>query len=150
MDEAYGGPPNPCARDIASSIRPHQELLMSTESVARRLVQLCREGKFGQALDELYASNARSIEPEGMASGPLGSAEGLQALREKGKRFEDSYTEVHALTVSDPLIAGPFFTLVMGFDATYKQGGRRALSEICVYEVVNDKIVREQFFYPTA
>lgn len=121
---------------------------MSTESVARRLVQLCREGKFDQAQEELYAGDARSIEIDGM-TGPLGSVEGLDAIREKGRRFTASYTEVHAIEVSEPLIADPFFSLVMGFDATYKQGGRRALSEICVYEVANDKIVREQFFYST-
>ena len=120
---------------------------MSTESVARRLVELCREGKFNQAQDELYAPNARSIEVDGM-TGPLGSVDGLEAIREKGRRFSDSLTEIHAVEVGDPLIAEPFFSLVMGFDATYKEGGRRVLREICVYEVANDKIVREQFFYP--
>lgn len=120
---------------------------MSTESVARRLVELCREGKFNQAQDELYAPHARSIEVDGM-TGPLGSVDGLEAIREKGRRFSDSLTEIHAVEVGDPLIAEPFFSLVMGFDATYKEGGRRVLREICVYEVANDKIVREQFFYP--
>ena len=119
---------------------------MSTESVARRLVQLCREGKFDEAQEELYAPDARSIEMEGM-SGPLGSVEGLEAIREKGRKFTQSYTEMHGVEVSDPLIADPFFSLVMGFDATFKEGGRRAMREICVYEVKNDKIVREQFFY---
>ncbi|MBM0106775.1 nuclear transport factor 2 family protein [Steroidobacter sp. S1-65] len=119
---------------------------MSTESVARRLVQLCREGKFDGAQDELYAPDARSIEMEGMI-GELGSVQGLEAIREKGRKFSESYTEVHGVEVSDPLIADPFFSIVMAFDATFKEGGRRAMREICVYEVRNDKIVREQFFY---
>ena len=119
---------------------------MSTESIARRLVQLCREGKFDEAQEELYAADARSIEIDGM-TGPLGSVQGLDAIREKSRQFAASITEVHGVEVSDPLIAEPFFSLVMGFDATYKEGGRRALREICVYEVANDKIVREQFFY---
>lgn len=123
---------------------------MSTESVARRLVQLCREGQFDQAQHELYASNARSIEPEKMASGPLGNVSGLEAIREKGRAFMDGITDIHGVTVSEPLVAGPFFSVVMGFDATYKQGGRRAMSEICVFEVADDRIVLEQFFYPTA
>ena len=123
---------------------------MSTESVARRLVQLCREGKFNEAQDELYAANARSIEPEKMASGPMGSVSGLEAIREKGRLFMESLTDIHGVTVSDPLVAGPFFSVVMGFDATYTQGGRRLMNEICVFEVANDKIVLEQFFYPTA
>ena len=119
---------------------------MNTAAVARRLVQLCREGKFNEAQNELYSSDARSIEPEGM-SGPLGSVQGMEAIREKGRRFEESLVQIHGVTCSDPLVADPFFSVVMGFDATYKEGGRRALEELCVYEVRDGKIVREQFFY---
>ena len=119
---------------------------MNTDAVARRLVQLCREGKFNEAQNELYAPDARSIEPEGV-SGALGSVQGMAAIREKGKRFEESITQIHGATCSDPLVADPFFSLVMGLDATYKEGARRAMEEICVYEVRNGKIVLEQFFY---
>jgi hypothetical protein len=131
---------------IARAIRQPEEAVMNTETIARRLIQLCREGKFSEAQSELYTQNARSIEMEG-ASGPLGSVEGLAAIREKGRRFDESYTEIHSFTCSDPLVAGAFFSVVMGLDATYKEGGRRAMEEVCVYEVANDKIVREQFFY---
>lgn len=74
----------------------------------------------------------------------------MEAIREKGRKFDESLTKVHSITCGDPLIAGSFFALRMDLDATYKEGGRRAMSELCVYEVVNDKIVREQFFYATA
>src|SRR5688572_20479754 len=120
---------------------------MSTGTVARRLIELCRAGEFNRALDELYADDARSIEMEGKESGALGNAEGLAAIRRKGQAFEASCIKVHSVLVSDPLIAGPFFTIAMGLDATYKDGARREMKEVCVYEVRNDKIVREQFFY---
>jgi SnoaL-like domain len=120
---------------------------MSTGNVARRLIELCRAGKFDRAVDELYAKDARSIEMDEMSAGPFGNVEGLDAIKQKGKRFENGLAEVHGITVSDPLIAGPFFTIALGFDATYKEGGRRAMKEVCVYEVRDDKIVREQFFY---
>jgi hypothetical protein len=120
---------------------------MSTGNVARRLIELCRDGHFDRAVEELYARDARSIEMDGMGNGPLGNVDGLDAIKQKGKRFENSVAEVHGITVSEPLIAGPFFTIAMGFDATYKEGGRRAMKEVCVYEVRDDKIVREQFFY---
>jgi hypothetical protein len=122
---------------------------MSIESVASRLVQLCREGKFNEAQEELYAANVRSIEMEQMATGPLGSASGFEAIREKARRFDESVSAVHSITVSEPLIAAPFFTFVLGLDATFKEGGRRVMNEICVYETLGDKIVREQFFYAT-
>jgi SnoaL-like domain len=120
---------------------------VTTGTVARRLIELCRAGQFGAALDELYSDDARSIEMDPMSSGPLGNAEGLTAIRRKGKAFEEECVEVHSITVSDPLIAGQFFTIAMGLDATYRSSGRRAMKEVCVYEVRDDKIVREQFFY---
>jgi hypothetical protein len=46
------------------------------------------------------------------------------------------------------LIAGDFFSIAMGIDATWKQGGRNSLEEICVYRVRDGKIVLEQFFDP--
>ena len=120
---------------------------MSTGNVARRLIELCRVGQFDRAVEELYARDARSIEMDGQGDGMLGNAEGLDAIKQKGKRFENSVAEIHGITVSDPLIAGSFFTIAMGFDATYKEGGRKAMKEVCVYEVREDKIVLEQFFY---
>ena len=119
---------------------------MSTGTVARRLIELCRAGQFNRALDELYAEDARSIEVSG-SDDKSGNVIGLAAIRRKGKEFQENCTQLHSVLVSDPLIAGPFFTIALGVDATYKDGSRRALKEVCVYEVRNDKIVREQFFY---
>jgi hypothetical protein len=115
---------------------------MSTGRVARRLIELCRAGQFDRAVDELYAENARSIEPDGA----LG-AQGLPAIRLKAKTFQNNWLQVHSVLVSDPLIAGPFFTIALGLDATHRDGRRRALNEVCLYEVRDGKIVREQFFH---
>lgn len=121
---------------------------MNTQQVADRLVELCRRGEFTKAQDELYAQEAVSLEPEGAPAGALGNARGLDAIREKGKAFDQTYETIHDVTVSDPLVAGEYFSIVMGLDATWKQGGRYAMEEICVYRVRNGKIVLEQFFYP--
>ncbi len=120
---------------------------MNTQQVANRLVELCRRGEFTKAQEELYAAEAVSLEPEGAPSGALGNARGLDAIREKGKAFDQTYETIHGITVSEPLVAGEFFSLVMGLDATWKQGGRYAMEEICVYRVRDGKIVLEQFFY---
>ena len=42
---------------------------MSTEAIAKRLVELCREGKYEQAQRELFAKDAVSVEPEGLPPG---------------------------------------------------------------------------------
>ena len=120
---------------------------MNTQQVAKRLVELCRIGRFSQAQEELYGDDAASLEPPGSPSGPLGSVRGKDALREKSKAFDATYETIHGITVSDPLVAGNFFSVTMGMDVTWKQRGRAAIEEICVYEVRNGKIVLEQFFY---
>lgn len=121
---------------------------MDTQQIANRLIELCRRGEFSKAQEELYAEDAVSLEPEGAPAGPLGSVRGLDAIREKGKAFDQTYETIHGITVSDPLIAGEYFSVVMGLDATWKERGRYSMDEICVYRVRNGKIVLEQFFYP--
>ena len=120
---------------------------MNTEEVANRLVELCRAGKYEQAQEELYAEDAVSIEMEGMSGGSLGNARGLDAIREKGRKWAGNIVEMHGGSVGDPIIAGNWFSLVMGIDATYKDMGRVDMKEICVYGVRDGKIVHEQFFY---
>ena len=122
---------------------------MNTKQVADRLVELCRAGKYEQAQEELYAEDAVSIEMEGMSGGSLGNATGLDAIREKGRKWADNIVEMHDGSVGEPVIAGNWFSLVMGIDATYKDRGRMDMQEICVYGVRDGKIVHEQFFYDT-
>ncbi len=120
---------------------------MNTQQVAHRLVELCRAGKYEQAQEELYAEDAVSIEMEGMSGGSLGNATGLEAIREKGRKWADNIVEMHGGSIGEPVIAGNWFSLVMGIDATYKDMGRVDMQEICVYGVRDGKIVHEQFFY---
>ena len=120
---------------------------MNTEDIARRLVQLCREGKYEQAQEELYADNAVSIEMDGLPEGALGNAQGLPAIREKGRRWRESIEAIHAAEMSDPLIAGHWFSVSSRIDATYKGMGRMDMREIAVYRVRDGKVVHEQFFY---
>lgn len=120
---------------------------MNTEAVAKRLVELCRQGKYEQAQDELYADDAVSVEMEGLPPDALGNVKGMDAIREKGRRFNESIETVHGGSVGDPIVAGNWFSLVMSMDATFKGRGRIEMNEICVYQVRDGKIVHEQFFY---
>ena len=119
---------------------------MSTEAIAKRLVAMCRHGQFAEAQHELYAKDAVSIEPEGAPPGPMGNAQGLEAILKKGREFSAMIEQLHSNVVSEPLVAGHWFSVTMTLDATFKGRGRMTMSEICVYHVKNDKIVREQFF----
>jgi hypothetical protein len=120
---------------------------VNTEAVAKRLVELCRQGKFEDAQNELYSNDAVSIEMEGLPAGSIGNAKGLDAIREKGRQFNAGIEAVHGGSVSDPIVTGNWFSIVLTMDATFKGRGRVNMEEICVYQVRDGKIVREQFFY---
>ena len=113
---------------------------MTTHEVANRLVELCRQGKIEEAQQELFADNIVSIE------GPR-VAEGMDAIKEKSKLFMSMVEEFHGSVISEPLIAGKYFSLAWSMDATMKERGRMNMEEICVYKVENGKIVSEQFFF---
>jgi hypothetical protein len=120
---------------------------MNTEAVAKRLVELCRKGEYEQAQRELYAQDAVSIEMPGAPAGALGDAKGLEAIFEKGRQFAAMVEAVHANEVSDPLVAGHWFSVTMTMDVTFKGRGRVQMAEIGVYHVRDGKVACEQFFY---
>ena len=120
-------------------------LTMKTNDIAARLVAFCREAKWEAAQKELYADDAVSIEAQ---ASPAFAKEtkGLAALLEKGRKFGAMIEKVHSLTVSDPLVADDSFVCLMSMDVTMKGQSRTKMSELCVYEVKEGKIVSEQFF----
>ncbi|MCB0550157.1 MAG: nuclear transport factor 2 family protein [Phaeodactylibacter sp.] len=117
---------------------------MTTQEIANRLVELCRQGQNMKAIEELYAPDVQSVE----AAGEPREVKGLEAVKGKSEYFANTM-EVHDMKVSDPLVGGAHFAVTMYMDATDKPTGKREeMTEVCVYEVKGGKIVREQFFYP--
>ncbi|WMX13721.1 MULTISPECIES: nuclear transport factor 2 family protein [unclassified Aureispira] len=118
---------------------------MTTQEVANRLIELCREGKYEQAVKELYSPDIVSVEPEGM---PDHIVQGLDAIAKKGERFQDMLEKINSSTITDPIVAENFFSCGMYMNVVMK-GMTQAIDmdEICVYTVNNGKIVKEEFFY---
>lgn len=116
---------------------------MTIQEVANRLVELCRQGKYSEALSELYSENAVSLE----SGGPMPKVEGIAAIQQKGEKFNEMIEEFYGGDVSEPIIADDFFSVMMSLDVKYKGQERSNSSEICVYEVKDGKIISEQFFY---
>lgn len=117
---------------------------MTTQEIARRLVALCREGKAETAQRELYADDAVNIEPYGTPTFAK-ETRGLSAIIEKGRRFGALIEQVHALSISDPLVAGNAFACAMQLEVTVRGRGRMNLDELCIYEVEDGKIISERF-----
>lgn len=117
---------------------------MTTQEVAEQLVNYCRQGQFTEAQANLYHNDTKSIEPEGSGWPTI---EGLEGIKAKAEQWSGMVEEVHGVTISDPVVAGNFFSISMANDVTFKEGGRMLMEEICVYEAQNGKIVSEQFFF---
>jgi ketosteroid isomerase-like protein len=118
---------------------------MTTKEIAKRLKKLCDKGDWEGAHRELYSKDAVSIEPE--ASGGFEKeAHGLDAIIEKGKKWQTMVSEVHEIEVSDPMVAGNTFAVTMRMDMTMKDKKRSDMTELCVYHVKDGKIISEQFF----
>ena len=121
------------------------EAVMTTQEVANRFHELSQSGQWDKIQEELFAENAKSIEPQD--SPGMKSVEGIAAIKEKGKQFGEMVEEMHGGYTSAPVVGGRFFSVAMGMDVTYKGMGRQKMDEIALYEVKDGKIVKEQFFY---
>ena len=108
--------------------------------VAGRLIELCTEGKFIQAQQELYDTDIKRIQPDGSRS------EGASNMQAQEQKFLDSLDKIHSIRFSEPLIAGSYFTAILKMEIEIKNIGFRKFEEVCVYQVANGKIIFEQFF----
>lgn len=117
---------------------------MNTQEVANKLVGYCRNMQFENAMKELYSNDIVSIEPKGS---PAEEVRGIEAVRQKGEQFEQMVEAMHGVEVSEPLVADNFFSCTMKMDVTFKGAPRSTMEEVCIYQVANGKIVREQFFF---
>jgi hypothetical protein len=117
---------------------------MKTEEIAKRLVALCREQKWEVAQKELYAADVVSIEPAA-TPGFEKETKGLPNIIEKGHKFSAMVETMHSLKVSDAVVANNSFACTMAMDVTMKGQGRMNMTELCVYEVKDGKVISEQF-----
>jgi ketosteroid isomerase-like protein len=118
---------------------------MTTQEVADKVVKLCSEGKFHEAL-ELYSPDIVSMEA-GAPPGQSRESKGIEAIKAKGEWWNANH-EVHGTTVEGPLVAGSHFAVTFKMDVTFKPQSRRfTMEEVAVYKVVDGKIVYEEFFY---
>lgn len=121
------------------------EAVMTTQDVANRMNELFKTNNWNQVQEEFFADDCESIEP---AHAPgLQTVKGKDAIKKKGEDFQAAIEEMHGGWCSEPLVGGNYISFAMGIDLTMKGMGRMKMEEICVYEVKDGKIMKEQFFY---
>ncbi len=121
----------------------------ATLRVAQRLIELCKSGDGANAIQELYADNAKHVEAMEMPGCPR-ITEGKAALIEKSQKFAKT-TTVHSKSCTEPLVNGEQFTCNMTMDCTSNEGpmaGKRMqMTETALYTVKAGKIAEAKFFY---
>ena len=117
--------------------------------VGKKLVDLCKQGKFEDAVESLYSPNIVSLEAMSMPQNPA-RLQGIYAIRNKNLSWVENHT-VHNCTVTGPFPNGDKFVVFFGLDVTAKAGpmaGKRMkMDEAALYTVQNGKITQEEFFY---
>lgn len=118
---------------------------MNTQQIADRLVELCRRGDFETAQNELYAPDAVSIEQEATPAFEK-ETRGMEAIKEKGDKWNAMVEEMKGITVSEPLVAPNSFACTMQMNLVMKGRGPMDIKELCVYEVKDGKVISEAFY----
>ena len=112
---------------------------MSTEEVAKKVVELVRKQAWYEALDALYDNDVVSVEATERET------RGKEGVRGKIDWWVNAM-EVHSFNASEPFVARDRFVVQYDADVTDKSSKqRRKLSEVGVYTVKDGKIVREEF-----
>jgi hypothetical protein len=107
-------------------------------------VELCRNGEWRKALDELYAKDIVSVEAHEMENMPA-EMRGIDQVRGKTDWWEKNM-EVHSAKVSGPFVARDTFVVQFDIDVTDKASKKRMqMSEIGIYTVKEGKVAREEF-----
>ena len=116
---------------------------MTTEEVAKKVMELVRKQAWYEALD-LYDDNVVSVEAYSMGGGSP-ETNGKEGVRGKVDWWVNAM-EVHSFDAKGPFVGHDRFVVQYDADVTDKSSKqRRQMSEVGVYTVKNGKILREEF-----
>ena len=123
--------------------------MSDTLSIGKKLVELCRQGKFTEAVETLYSPDIVSIEAASSPAMPA-RTEGLAGVKGKNEWWINNH-EVHRAEAEGPWPHGDRFIVRFKFDVTPKagpsSGKRMTMDETGLYTVKGGKIAQEEFFY---
>lgn len=125
---------------------------MAVKEIAEGLIELCRAGRFLDAVDRYYSPHVVSVEAVDFGLGK--QQNGIQAIRGKNVWWGENH-EVHAIRIDGPYLGSGGlenqFAVRFELDITRKASGERyTFAEMGLYTVEHGKVAREEFFYPAA
>lgn len=118
---------------------------MTTQELANKLYEFCKNNQFDQAQNELYSENANSTESN--QSGQRETVWWIAAIKAKGAQFQSMVEEMFGGYTNEPKVFGAYIFMELGMDVKMKDMPRMNMVEMCKYEVKDGKIISEEFFY---
>ena len=119
---------------------------METIEIAKRLKKLVEEGDYFTAYDELFDSKAIALEPQLNEMG-LGEVKGKEAIKQKVSALSKGVESMVSREMSEPIVSANHIAFTNIVRAKLKDGNEMNLSEICLDEVRDGKIIKEEFHY---
>ena len=123
---------------------------MSVETVARKFMELCKQGKHFEVMRNMYAPEMVSVEGDGR------EFVGKENVIKKSEVFQGN-NNILSQDLRGPFFLGDAdanagkFAVYTSIDFAPKAGGGRVThEEVGLYTVKNDAITREEFFYDGA
>jgi len=117
--------------------------MYTIHEIANGLKEMLSERKFVEAYQMLFSEDAESIDPLNTSGQPL---KGLTTLLQREEDFLSRIKTIEKISLSEPIIAGSYFTLSLKMSFEVQDQGPMEVEEICLYKVKNGKIVSQQFF----
>jgi hypothetical protein len=119
---------------------------MNTNEVAAKYVAMCKEGKHGEIVTELFAPDAVSVEAFAPPGGQR-TTKGIEGILGKSKWWNENHI-VHKAEIFGPYPHDDRFAVRFFYDITNKPSQKRmSMDEVALFTVSNGKIVKEEFFY---
>ena len=110
--------------------------------VANRMAQLCRERKFIQAYNELYADESVAVLPVNLRTLHVRK---LKTVIDRIRQILANVI-IHKIEVSKPLFSGNYFVLDFHVDFTLRHTHRKDVHEVCVCHLKDGKITWKPHF----
>jgi hypothetical protein len=117
--------------------------MFTIHEIANGLKEMLSEQKFVEAYQLLFSEDAESIDPLNTSGQPL---KGLTTLLNREKDFLSRITSIDKISLSEPVIAGNYFTMSLYMSFEVQGQGHMEVNELCVYKVKDGKIISQQFF----
>jgi hypothetical protein len=120
---------------------------MSVETVARKFMELCKQGKHFEVMRTMYSPDMVSVEGNGK------EFVGKEVVIHKSEVFQGN-NDILSQDLRGPFFLGDAsagsgkFAVYTSIDFSPKAGGARVThEEVGLYTVKNDTITREEFYY---